>query len=163
MHKNIDDMSRSRGSIIVTASAAGLYPFPVAPLYAASKAGVINLVRSLGSALEKSNIQVNALAPVVLGTSNKVENVMSWPCFRFFLLKRHLETNIAPSGDLFKSMIITPMSTMTKGVDLFTADPSLTGQVAEIHGDRVTLRPPPDFVDDDTRMNLEAFWNLGYA
>lgn len=73
MHKNKDDGSPSRGSVIVTASNAGVYPFPVAPLYAASKAGVINLVRSMGPALEKSNIQINALAPAVLGMSTREE------------------------------------------------------------------------------------------
>lgn len=68
MHKN-DKTLPSRGSIIVTASNAGVYPFPIAPLYAAAKAGLINLVRSMGPALEKANIQINALAPAVLGKS----------------------------------------------------------------------------------------------
>lgn len=57
----------SRGAIVCTASNSGIYPFPVAPLYAASKGGVIALVRSLGVALEKTQIQINALAPAVLG------------------------------------------------------------------------------------------------
>ena len=57
----------------MTASAAGLYPFPVAPLYGTSKAGVINLARSLGPVFKKSNIQINALAPVVFGTSKTEE------------------------------------------------------------------------------------------
>lgn len=60
-------------------------------------------------------------------------------------------------------MVLTPMSTLTKGVDQFIMDPSRTGQVAEIHGDSVTLRPPAEFVDDDTRKNMETFWSLGYA
>ena len=57
----------SRGAIICTASNGGIYPFPVAPLYASSKGGVIALVRSLGVALEETQIQINALAPAVLG------------------------------------------------------------------------------------------------
>ena len=60
-------------------------------------------------------------------------------------------------------MIVTPMATLTKGVAQLIADPSLNGQVAEIHGDRVTLRPPHDYVDDDSAKNLEMFWSLGYA
>jgi len=60
-------MPASRGSIICTASNAGLYPFPVAPIYAASKFGVVGLVRSLARPLEKQAIQINALAPAVLG------------------------------------------------------------------------------------------------
>lgn len=66
MSKN-DKNGSSRGSIICTASNAGLYPFPVSPLYAASKSGVIGLVRSTAPILERHNIQINALAPAVLG------------------------------------------------------------------------------------------------
>jgi NAD(P)-dependent dehydrogenase (short-subunit alcohol dehydrogenase family) len=57
----------SRGSIICTASNAGLYPLPIAPLYAASKFGVVGLVRSTARVIEKANLQINALAPAVLG------------------------------------------------------------------------------------------------
>lgn len=73
------------------------------------------------------------------------------------------ETNIAPSKDLFKPMIITPMSTLTRGVQQLVSTPSLTGQVAEIHGNNVTLSQPPPYVDEDTGKNIETFWSLGYA
>jgi NAD(P)-dependent dehydrogenase (short-subunit alcohol dehydrogenase family) len=129
----------SRGTIILTASNAGIYPFPVAPLYGATKAAVINLVRSLGPALLPHAIQINALAPAVL------------------------ETNIAPSKDLFKGMIITPMSTLQRAVGEFVADPSRTGEVAEVHGQSVTIRGPQGFVDADSEANVRRFWNLGYA
>lgn len=72
-------------------------------------------------------------------------------------------TNIAPSKDLFKNMIITPMSTLTKGVAQLVSDPKLSGEVAEIHGTSVTLRPCHDYVDEDSKKNLENFWSLGYA
>ena len=62
----------SKGTIICTASNAGLYPFPVAPLYAASKFGVVGFVRSLARPLEREAIQINALAPAVLGMSLSV-------------------------------------------------------------------------------------------
>lgn len=129
----------SRGAILCTASNAGLYPFPVAPLYAASKGGVVALVRSMARPLEREGIQINALAPAVL------------------------ETNIAPSKDFFKKMTVTPMTTLVRGVAQLLGDTSITGAVAEIHGDRVTLRPHLDYVDEDSRRNLENFWNLGYA
>jgi hypothetical protein len=74
-----------------------------------------------------------------------------------------VETNIAPSKDLFKSMIITPMETLTRGVQQLVSDTSLTGQVAEIHGQHVTLSQPPPYVDEDTGKNIEIFWGLGYA
>ena len=63
----------SRGSIICTASNAGLYPFAVAPLYAASKYGVVGLVRSLAPQLLREAIQINALAPAVLGEYFKMK------------------------------------------------------------------------------------------
>ncbi|EXJ82001.1 hypothetical protein A1O1_08069 [Capronia coronata CBS 617.96] len=129
----------SKGTIVCTASNAGLYPFAVAPLYAASKFGVIGFVRSLARSLLKESIQINALAPAVL------------------------ETNIAPSKELFKPMIITPMSTLTRGVQQLVSDPSLTGQIAEIHGQNVTLREPLPYIDEDTGKNIETFWSLGYA
>ncbi|KAL2183961.1 NAD(P)-binding protein [Thermothelomyces heterothallicus CBS 203.75] len=129
----------SRGLIICTASNAGLYPFPTAPLYAASKAGVIGLVRALARPLAQHGIQINGLAPAVL------------------------ETNIAPDKALFKNMVVTPMDTLIRGVAKFVADPSLSGEIAEVHGSNVTLRPPHEYVDEDSARNLEVFWNLGYA
>ena len=58
---------KHKGLIICTASNAGLYPLPTAPLYAASKAGVIGLVRSTAQLIESKGIRINALAPAVLG------------------------------------------------------------------------------------------------
>ena len=65
----------SRGSIICTASNAGLYPFPVAPIYAASKHAVVGLVRSMAKPLERHEVQINALAPAVLGELSSRESV----------------------------------------------------------------------------------------
>jgi len=62
-----DGKPPSKGSIICTASNAGLYAFPMAPIYSATKHGVIGLVRSLAPALEREQIQINALAPAVIG------------------------------------------------------------------------------------------------
>ncbi|KAI1453911.1 putative short chain dehydrogenase/reductase [Annulohypoxylon moriforme] len=134
-----DPTTGSRGSIICTASNAGLYPFPVAPVYAASKSGIIGLVRSLDRVLEKVQIQINALAPAVL------------------------ETSIAPSKALFEEMIVTPHSTLIKGVTQLVADPKISGAVAEIHGENVTLRTHHEYVDEDTKANMEVFWKHGIA
>jgi hypothetical protein len=60
-------------------------------------------------------------------------------------------------------MIVTPMSTLTRGVQQLVSNPSLTGQIAEIHGQSVTLREPPAYADEDTGKNIETFWSLGYA
>lgn len=151
---------KNKGLIICTASNAGLYPLPTAPLYAASKSGVIGLVRSTAQLVESRGVRINALAPAVLGMVIYLapENLGA----RDADIKG-TETNIAPSKDLFKHMIVTPMETLIRGVDQFVKDDTLSGVVAEIHGDKVTLRPPHEFVDEDTRKNIEMFWTLGYA
>jgi len=60
-------------------------------------------------------------------------------------------------------MIITPMATLIRGVAQIIDDPSLSGAVAEIHGDSVTIRPHHEYVDGDSRRNIENFWDVGYA
>lgn len=59
----------TRGSFLITASIAALYPFPMAPIYAATKHGVVGLVRSLAPHLEKVAIQINAVAPAFISMS----------------------------------------------------------------------------------------------
>ena len=65
--KNDLSEGNSRGGIICTASNAGLYAFPMAPVYSATKHGVIGLVRSMERPLGLKGIRINALAPSVIG------------------------------------------------------------------------------------------------
>lgn len=54
---------RGGGDVIATASLAGLTPVPMDPIYAANKAGVVHLVRSVGPVFGDQGIRVNALCP----------------------------------------------------------------------------------------------------
>jgi len=54
---------RGGGSILATASLAGLTAVPLDPIYAATKHAVVGLVRSLGPALEPFGIRINAVCP----------------------------------------------------------------------------------------------------
>lgn len=99
----------------------------------------MGLVRSLARPLLKEQIQINALAPAVI------------------------QTNLVENSSLFQHMVLTPMSTATKAVDIFIQDPNLSGIVAEVHGDNVTFVNEPDYVDEDTKANIEMFWTLGHA
>ncbi|KAJ8126622.1 hypothetical protein O1611_g7015 [Lasiodiplodia mahajangana] len=142
MQRNTPDATTgSRGSIVCTASNVGMYPFPPQPLYAASKHAIVGLVRSLGPVygLPQIGIRINALAPALL------------------------ETNIAGTSALFKNMIITPPSTLIAGLEKLLTNTSLNGQVAEIHGENVTFRPPHDIIDADTQHNLNEFARFGYG
>lgn len=54
-----------------------------------------------------------------------------------------------------KGLVTTPLSTIIKAIVQFVENPKLTGEIAEVHEDKVTLRPPYEFVDEGTRNNQE--------
>lgn len=56
------------GVVINTASMGGLLPMPGSPVYAASKAGVVNFTRSLAYLAEECNVRVNAICPSYVDT-----------------------------------------------------------------------------------------------
>lgn len=51
------------GTIVATASLAGLVPTPFTPVYSLTKHAVVGLVRSVAEALKGENIRVSAVAP----------------------------------------------------------------------------------------------------
>ena len=59
---------RGGGSIICTASVAGIRSGAGGPAYSASKAGVINLVQTSAYQLTGSNVRVNAICPGLIET-----------------------------------------------------------------------------------------------
>lgn len=57
------------GKVINISSGLGQMPFPRFSAYSVSKAGIIQLTRSLSEELKEKNIQVNAIDPGVMDTS----------------------------------------------------------------------------------------------
>lgn len=60
---------RGGGTIVATASMAGIVPIPLDPIYAATKHAVVGLVRSLGSLWEPEAIRVCGLCPSFADTA----------------------------------------------------------------------------------------------
>lgn len=56
-------LARGGGSVIATASLAGLAAMPVQPVYGTNKHAVVGLVRALGPAHAHENIRVNGICP----------------------------------------------------------------------------------------------------
>jgi 3-oxoacyl-[acyl-carrier protein] reductase len=66
-------LKASRGSIVHIASMSSYYAFPAAPGYGASKAGVLQLVKSLAEGWARDGIRVNAIAPGWVETNMTAE------------------------------------------------------------------------------------------
>ncbi|CAL5218387.1 g58 [Coccomyxa viridis] len=56
------------GVILLMASAGGLFPMPIAPVYAASKAGLVHFTRSISGTLAKSGVRLCCLCPQPVDT-----------------------------------------------------------------------------------------------
>lgn len=70
-------MARGGGSIVATASLAGLTAMPMDPIYNLNKHGVVGFVRGLGPALEAEKITVNGLCPSFAKTAI-IDNIEEW-------------------------------------------------------------------------------------
>ncbi|KAL2839100.1 hypothetical protein BJY01DRAFT_29167 [Aspergillus pseudoustus] len=99
------------GQITITSSGAGIYGSPPMPQYAATKAGVIALGRSLAPSAVQHNITINVICPMMV------------------------ETPLPPQAffDVFCKNQITPMETVLQGFgQLIDPEGTLNGQVFEV-------------------------------
>jgi NAD(P)-dependent dehydrogenase (short-subunit alcohol dehydrogenase family) len=68
----VANVLRSGGSVIATASSAGLAGFLEGPSYSASKHGVVGLVKSASHAFAKKGLRINAICPGGVATGMMV-------------------------------------------------------------------------------------------
>jgi 3-oxoacyl-[acyl-carrier protein] reductase len=119
---------RGGGSIINTASTAGIRPRPGLTWYNGSKGAAVTLTKSMAAELAPKNIRVNAINPVI-GETNMLEQFMGLP---------DTPENRA------KFIAGIPLGRMSTPLDianaaLFLADPAsafITGVAIEVDGGR---------------------------
>ncbi len=122
--------ARGGGSIINTASIAGLRPRPGAAWYNASKAAACSLTLSMASELGAKNIRVNALCPVAAET----------PLFRDVVGEITEETRNRFLAGIPLGRLATPADVAGAAVYLASDEASfLSGVLLPIDGGRATL------------------------
>ncbi|KAK6515967.1 hypothetical protein TWF281_004557 [Arthrobotrys megalospora] len=134
---------RKGGVIVMTSSAAGLYPMATNPLYAGCKAALINFTRSVASTYIQDGIRVNAICPALVPTSIFPGNLR----------------------DFFPEEHITPVSTIVSAYNKFIDDDKLTGQVVECAQDQHYFRTQVEYPSESQRwMNEDSgeCWDRAY-
>ncbi|KAJ7622697.1 NAD-P-binding protein [Mycena rosella] len=109
-----------RGKLILTASVFGYFPSKAMPLYAASKAGIINFMRSAAQYYAAKNITVNSVAP------NLVDTPIAPDTLFIPFRERKLLSDIQLVLDQFKK---------------FLGESTLNGQALSISQDNVWVHP----------------------
>ncbi|KAJ7466929.1 NAD-P-binding protein [Mycena latifolia] len=109
-----------RGKLILTASVFGYFPSKAMPLYAASKAGIINFMRSAAQYYAGKNITVNAVSPNLVDTPI-APDVLFIP-FR----ERKLLSDIELVIEQFKKLL---------------GESTVNGEALSISGDTVWVHP----------------------
>ncbi|KIX94835.1 uncharacterized protein Z520_09525 [Fonsecaea multimorphosa CBS 102226] len=140
--------------MVITSSCAGLYPFPIAPEYSATKHAVLALTRSVGPVLYSTdNIAVNCINPA------------------------YVDTNLTPSEltAQWPPQWITPISTMVRAYDELISETGQvvqdgksngedgvvkTGQSVECVVDKLFYRRPVEYADESQRFLIEQAFDL---
>jgi NAD(P)-dependent dehydrogenase (short-subunit alcohol dehydrogenase family) len=117
--------SRGGGAIVNTASMAGLYPYVDDPVYAAAKAGVVNLTYSLAPWAQRFKIRVNCICPGVVDTP---------------LVRRAIE--IQQTGVSLPKRILKPEQ-IADGVVRLILDDALFGRALEVRPSEVRIVEVP--------------------
>lgn len=138
------------GAIVVTASAAGLYPLPAVPQYTATKHALIGLVRAIAPQAAEQRFAVSAVCPDMV------------------------PTGLAPPGlmESYPDAAKTPMTTMMRAYDELlgldggdgkTLKPR-NGAVVEVVGADVLYReaPVPNRKQAAVGPEVAALWDRVY-
>mmetsp|Transcript_28821 Transcript_28821/g.73503 ORF Transcript_28821/g.73503 Transcript_28821/m.73503 type:complete len:670 (-) Transcript_28821:412-2421(-) len=116
------------GSVVAIASAGGFFPMPVAPVYAAAKAGVVHFVRSAARGLaSKAKVALHAVCPEFVDTPLVRSVQASNPAHARALLGGDNVPLLAPAtvADLVLQVGLTPQKYKPGTVALLRQDGSV--------------------------------------
>ncbi|KAI9220525.1 hypothetical protein BC828DRAFT_357990 [Blastocladiella britannica] len=120
-------MHKTGGGVVInTASAAGLMPLPVAPIYTAAKHGVIGFTTALRPLLRTKKVRVNAIAPFFSPTP---------------LVTGNRDANSA-FDRIVGSTPLTPVSSVVDGIFTAIENEDLVARVVMISPKGVKVLPP---------------------
>ncbi|KAL3426703.1 cytochrome P450 oxidoreductase [Phlyctema vagabunda] len=136
--------SNPGGKVVITSSAAGLYPMATNPQYTAAKHALVGLTRSCGPVFLQENITVNCICPAFVPTN---------------LCPPHVR-------DLFPREHITPMTTVIKAFDIFLDSHDMSGETVELTLDELHFRKQPDYPNESQKWlggdESMRFWEDAY-
>jgi NAD(P)-dependent dehydrogenase (short-subunit alcohol dehydrogenase family) len=137
--------SPDKGTIVVTASCASIYPGYFSPVYTASKYGILGYVRAVAPSFAQEGIRINALCPGQVRTT-LVDNWDMVP-----------KEGFTPP-ELIASTVLGLLDgndmTDNKGVTVKAAD--MYGQSVIANGPNVYFSYPPDYVDENMTVLMDA-------
>ncbi|OQV00038.1 hypothetical protein CLAIMM_05592 isoform 3, partial [Cladophialophora immunda] len=139
---------------VITSSCAGLYPFPVAPEYCATKHAVLALTRSVGPVLYATeNVAVNCINPAYVDTGMTPSDVTAqWPPEWI----TPVSTMVRAYAELISEAGRVEQDGRSEGVDGVVK----TGQSVECVVDRLFYRKPVEYADESQRFLIEQSLDL---
>jgi NAD(P)-dependent dehydrogenase (short-subunit alcohol dehydrogenase family) len=76
--RRMEETMESGGSIVATASLAGLVPMPADPIYTLTKHAVVGYVRAIATQLAEREIRINAVCPGFVDTPIVTPELREW-------------------------------------------------------------------------------------
>ncbi|KAB2572308.1 15-hydroxyprostaglandin dehydrogenase (NAD(+)) [Lasiodiplodia theobromae] len=134
-------------NLVMTSSAAGIYPMYYSPVYSAPKHGIVGFTRSIAPILHKDGIRTNVLLPGLV-RSNILEEA-AWAAF-----PAEAVTPAKLMADAVLQVIGGGDMTDARGVTI--AGPKLYGRSVEVAVDRFYFREQPEYCDDKMRALIES-------
>jgi 15-hydroxyprostaglandin dehydrogenase (NAD) len=129
-------------SMVITASAVGLYPMPSDPQYCAAKHGLVGLTRSVGPRLlAEDNLSVNAICPGLVATGLPPPDLLANCPKEYFT---PMSTILRAHDDLMKEEIIEGKPQRKSGQSLEDVE------------DQLFYRKPVEYTLESTRWLLEG-------